>query len=142
MAWAARKRGRPVITLQRDETREDVLQPTLFERLLLAGRQRGKLGRVPTVSRVVGLARDGHFVVECVHNCAHAQPPLEAAPGSSVFAPLWRFALDHPYWLPDGTSPWQEAGMPAGTPGWCAMGAGAARMRGGECESGPLGDCN
>lgn len=89
-----------------------------------------------------GLSADGHFLVECVHNCAHTQPPLERSTSWSIFAPLWRFALDHPYWLPEGTSPWQETGMPEGTPTWCAFGAGAATPRSGACESGFLGDCN
>ncbi len=89
-----------------------------------------------------GLSADGHFLVECVHNCAHTQPPLERSTSWSIFAPLWRFALDHPYWLPEGTSPWQETGMPEGTPTWCAIGAGAATPRSGACESGFLGACN
>lgn len=89
-----------------------------------------------------GLTSGGHFVVECVHNCAHSQPPVPRQMDRSVFGPLWRFALDHPYWLPDGASPWTASGLPGGTPSWCAIGAGAATMRSGECESGILGDCN
>lgn len=88
-----------------------------------------------------GLVRGGHYVVECVHNCAHAQPPIDVPPGTSAFAPLWRFALDHPYWLPVGASPWTTAGLPAGTPAWCAIGAGSASIRTGDCEGGALGDC-
>jgi predicted esterase len=37
-----------------------------------------------------------HFVEECVHNCGHAVPPVDATVGLRV---LWGFALDHPYWL-------------------------------------------
>lgn len=88
-----------------------------------------------------GLVAGGHYVVECVHNCAHSQPPIDTDPGVSAFEALWRFALDHPYWLADGISPWMDTGLPAGTPDWCAQGAGAATIREGECEGGVLGDC-
>jgi hypothetical protein len=59
----------------------------------------------------------------------------------SSFAPVWQFALDHPYWLADGVSPYTIAGLPAGTPEWCAIGAGSATFRDGECEGGVLGSC-
>lgn len=88
-----------------------------------------------------GLVAGGHFLVECVHDCAHAQPPIEPPPGASALDPLWRFVLEHPYWLPDGASPWLSSGLPAGTPEWCAIGAGSATIRSGECEGGVLGDC-
>jgi hypothetical protein len=89
-----------------------------------------------------GLEEDGHFIVECVHNCSHAEPPLPMAPaGMSSFAPVWRFALDHPYWLEDGVSPYTTEGLPAGMPEWCAIGAGSATIRDGECEGGVLGSC-
>jgi predicted esterase len=89
-----------------------------------------------------GLEADGHFIVECVHDCSHAEPPLAPAPaGMSSFAPVWQFALDHPYWLADGVSPYTIAGLPAGTPEWCAIGAGSATFRDGECEGGVLGSC-
>jgi predicted esterase len=77
-----------------------------------------------------GLTADGHFFLECVHNCGHAQPPFDGA--ATTTAPLWRFILDHPYWLPDGESPYQS-GIPADVPTWCAIGAGSATPRTGEC---------
>jgi hypothetical protein len=33
-----------------------------------------------------GLEQDGHFFVECKHNCGHVEPPLEAPPGESKYA--------------------------------------------------------
>lgn len=89
-----------------------------------------------------GLDAGGHFVLECVHNCAHSQPPVEPTMGASVFDALWRFALEHPYWLPDGASPWQSGGLPTGLPEWCAIGSGASTIRSGMCEGGVLGDCS
>jgi predicted esterase len=88
-----------------------------------------------------GLTAGGHFILECVHNCAHAQPPMDPPAGESAFAALWTFVLDHPYWLRDGESPYQATGLPGVYPEWCAVGAGNATIRTGECESGPLGDC-
>jgi predicted esterase len=89
-----------------------------------------------------GLGADGHYFVECIHNCKHAKPPLEPPPGESEFGGLWRFFLDHPYWLRDGESPYQVRGLPANLPGWCAVGAGSATIREGECEaSGIAGSC-
>jgi len=38
------------------------------------------------------------FFVECVHNCGHAMPPVVPAPGESLFASIWDFALRHPFW--------------------------------------------
>lgn len=76
------------------------------------------------------LASNGHFVEECVHNCGHAAPPVDPAVGLPV---LWRFALDHPYWLEDGESPYLAVGLPEGTPTWCATGHGTATPRTGMC---------
>lgn len=76
---------------------------------------------------------DCHFMVECVHNCAHAEPPFDTPPGMSKYAALWRFFLDHPYWLGPGQSPWLRDGLPAGTPPWCGIGPGSATMRTGTC---------
>ncbi len=73
---------------------------------------------------------EGHFVEECVHNCGHTVPPVDAAAGLSV---LWSFALDHPYWLRDGESPYLARGRPSGTPDWCGLGVGSATPRVGEC---------
>jgi predicted esterase len=88
-----------------------------------------------------GLVAGGHFMVECIHNCSHAQPPMEAPEGQSTFASLWRFMLDHPYWLDDGESPYLVTGLSEEYPEWCGIGPGSAVIRTGECDSGPLGDC-
>jgi hypothetical protein len=80
-----------------------------------------------------GLSADGHFILECVHNCAHGAPPFDAPMSMTEFEPLWRFVVDHPYWLEDGQSPWSDAGLPSGMPQWCAVGAGQAMIREGEC---------
>jgi hypothetical protein len=80
------------------------------------------------------LAQSCDFVVECVHNCGHSEPPFMGAPGQSTYAGLWEFALDHPYWLPAGTSPYTTHGLPKGVPSWCAVGAGNAVPRTGECS--------
>jgi len=77
-----------------------------------------------------GLEADGHFIEECVHNCGHAVPPVDPAVG---LASLYRFVLDHPYWLSPGTSPYQTSGMPSSAPSWCAIGRGNAVARTGEC---------
>ena len=78
------------------------------------------------------LRSGGHFVLECQHNCGHAAPPVDDPTlGLGV---LYRFAMDHPYWLAPGQSPWTTSGMPAGTPTWCGMN-GAAPVRSGACRS-------
>ncbi|MBX3269621.1 MAG: hypothetical protein KF729_05140 [Sandaracinaceae bacterium] len=77
------------------------------------------------------LTSAGHFVQECVHNCGHAAPPVDPDVGLPL---LWRFALDHPYWLRDGESPYLAAGVPERTPSWCAIGAGTASPRTEACE--------
>ena len=87
------------------------------------------------------LGADGHFLVECIHNCSHAEPPFDPTPGESTYSFLWRFALDHPFWLRDGESPYQAIGLPPGAPAWCGLGAGSASIRSGECEGGILGSC-
>ncbi|MCA9668671.1 MAG: hypothetical protein KC503_23925 [Myxococcales bacterium] len=79
------------------------------------------------------LAADGHFILECVHNCDHSVPPFAApAPGMTAFAPLWDFVLRHPYWLATGTSPLSSS-LPPLYPSWCAPGAGNAQIRSGVC---------
>lgn len=62
-----------------------------------------------------GLQRDGHYFIECVHDCGHA-PPLLMPPagGKSPLAPLFEFLLNHPYGLPDGAGM-----MPADIPPFC-----------------------
>lgn len=79
------------------------------------------------------LNEENHFFVECVHNCAHAEPPFDPPPGKSKYAGMWQFFLDHPYWLADGASPWAVDGLPPGTPEWCGIGAGSAVPRVGDC---------
>lgn len=84
------------------------------------------------------LQGDGHFLVECTHNCGHAVPPFDAPPpGSSalLFDPIWRFVLDHPYWLPASKSPYAGKSLPAAYPAWCAQGKGSAiaRPKGAAC---------
>lgn len=86
----------------------------------------------------MGLTEDGHAILECIHNCGHTEPPFTAPEGITKFAFLWEFFLDHPYWLADGESPWSAA-LPEGAIEWCAMGAGNATPRVGECDDG--GDC-
>ena len=69
-----------------------------------------------------GLEHDGHFFIECRHNCGHVEPPLDPPPGESKYAGLWEFALNHPFWLAPGASPW-ASGLPASMPTWCGIGA-------------------
>jgi predicted esterase len=76
------------------------------------------------------LTADGHFFIECKHNCGHVEPPLEPPPGQSKYAGIWEFALDHPFWLPTGTSPY-STGLPATLPQWCGIGANSATPRSG-----------
>lgn len=80
------------------------------------------------------LADDGHFFIECKHNCGHVEPPLDAPPGESKYAGMWQFALNHPYWLPPGESPFLESGLPPEMPSWCGIGSNSATPRaGGGC---------
>ena len=79
------------------------------------------------------LSADGHFLIECIHNCGHAIPPFEPPEGESDFAPVWQFVLNHPYWLDDGESPYQQQ-MPANMPVWCGVGVGSAEQRAGQCD--------
>jgi hypothetical protein len=74
------------------------------------------------------------FILECVHNCGHSEPPFTAAEGLSTYAALWEFVLNHPYWLPPGTSPFTTHGLPPGMPSWCAIGPGNAVPRTGACN--------
>ena len=75
----------------------------------------------------------GHLVIECVHNCGHAQPPVNPPPGQSTFAPFWDFVFEHPYWLGPGESPYLQSGLPSSFPEWCSIGVGTAVQRTGEC---------
>lgn len=77
------------------------------------------------------LEAGGHFFVECIHNCGHAEPPFDVPGAPTPFAPIWQFALDHPYWLAPGESPYAD-GLPTSLPTWCGIGAGSAEPREGE----------
>lgn len=81
----------------------------------------------------VELEARGGFLVECVHDCGHTEPPVEETMlGLGV---LYRFAVDHPFWLAPGESPYFVRGLPSDTPTWCAIGAGNATPRRGMCPS-------
>lgn len=79
------------------------------------------------------LQEEGHFVLECIHNCMHSAPPFEVADGETAFAPLWKFVISHPYWLADGESPYLASGVPEDMPDWCGIGVGGSMPRTGEC---------
>lgn len=83
------------------------------------------------------LVKDGHFFVECVHNCGHAEPPLEASMMLTKYAAFWEFVFAHPYWLKTGESPYKTSGLPAGMPAWCGIGAASATPRTGICTEKP-----
>lgn len=76
---------------------------------------------------------DGHFVLECIHNCMHSAPPFEVMRGDTGFAPMWSFVISHPYWLEPGQSPYLEGGVPSEMPQWCGVGVGGSTPREGEC---------
>jgi hypothetical protein len=82
------------------------------------------------------LEANGHFMLECQHNCGHSVPPIEVPAGQSLLTPFVDFIRSHPYWIPTGTSPYESDGLPAGLPAWCAIGAGSAVARTGECPAG------
>jgi hypothetical protein len=80
------------------------------------------------------LSQIGSFMVECEHNCGHAQPPFTAPPGMTEYAGFWDFVYQHPMWTAPGTSPYQTTGLPASFPSWCsAAGPGTAIERTGSC---------
>jgi hypothetical protein len=83
------------------------------------------------------LTQQGHFLLECIHNCGHGPPPFEAPNAPTPFAALWDFVLDHPGWLPAGVSPYQTNGISQSFPSWCAIGAGKAMPRTGPCKDKP-----
>lgn len=72
------------------------------------------------------LEADGHFVLECIHNCNHSTPPFDPPMGATAFATVWDFVLAHPYWLEPGVSPYTTEGLPDTAPSWCAIGVGHA----------------
>ncbi len=77
------------------------------------------------------LVAGGHFFVECIHNCGHAVPPFDPPPaGTPAFDIVWRFVLDHPFWLGGGQSPMAGKPLPSPTfPSWCSIGQGTAVPR-------------
>jgi predicted esterase len=79
------------------------------------------------------LTTDGHFFLECIHNCGHSAPPFEGPMGFSRFKGMWDFLLDHPYWVSPGTSIYDTEGLSPDLPEWCAIGQGNAEERTGEC---------
>ena len=81
---------------------------------------------------ISSLAADGHYLMECTHNCGHAVPPFDVPAvggGGLFFDPVWRFVLDHPYWLPASKSPYTGKALPTAYPAWCGQGAGSATPR-------------
>ena len=83
------------------------------------------------------LTSQGDFMIECVHNCGHAEPPVDAPMGQSKLAAFWGFIFDHPFWLGPGQSPYAIKGLPMTFPSWCAIGAGKATPRTGTCPTPP-----
>jgi hypothetical protein len=79
------------------------------------------------------MVASNQFFVECVHNCGHAEPPIDALPGKSRYQVLWDFALRHPFWLEAGDSPFLDTGLNYPNVPWCAIGQGAATPRTGSC---------
>ncbi len=79
------------------------------------------------------LEQDGHFFLECVHNCAHTKPPTDPGEGEAPMAAFWEFVLDHPLWVEEGSSPYTHEGLPEDMPEWCGIGKGSAEIRQGEC---------
>ena len=81
-------------------------------------------------SLIGDLTKDGHYLVECTHNCGHAVPPFDVpAPPALTFDSVWRFVLDHPFWLGPSTSPYAGKPLPAAYPSWCGQGQGTAVPR-------------
>lgn len=81
------------------------------------------------------LVDEGHFILECDHNCGHSIPPIDVVAGESLLSPFIDFITHHPYWTPPGHSSYETAGLPVGLPSWCAIGAGSAVERTGACTS-------
>ncbi len=77
----------------------------------------------------IGLEDDGHFFLECIHNCAHTKPPTNPPEGEAPMAAFWEFALDHPRWVMEGTSPYQYEGVRSDLPQWCGIGMNGADIR-------------
>ena len=80
------------------------------------------------------LENQGHFFLECIHDCGHTQPPSDPAEGEAIMSGFWQFTLDHPRWVQEGTSPYTHGGLPNSMPDWCDIGRDSAQIRDGECE--------
>lgn len=101
-------------------------QPRKFPAIVLWGGPTDNLGildfQKASIAYRAALEKDGHFVVTCTHNAGHAMPPIpEPTDGTTRFAMLWRFMLDHPYGLLPGESPYTKTGLPQVFPSWCAV---------------------
>lgn len=84
------------------------------------------------------LTAGGHFFLECIHNCGHAEPPFDAPGGAATkYQGMWGFVLDHPFWLGPGQSPYLSEGLPSDIPTWCAIGKGSSTPRTGDCPNPP-----
>lgn len=79
------------------------------------------------------LKKDGHFFLECIHNCKHAEPPITPRQGKSRYESLWDFFLRHPRWLKPGQSPFSVIPWPYSNVPWCGVGQGSATPRTGTC---------
>jgi predicted esterase len=79
------------------------------------------------------LDKNGHFFIECIHNCKHAEPPVTPPAGQSKYAPIWEFVFRHPFWLKSGQSPYQVNGWKSPSLNWCGIGKGSASIRTGTC---------
>lgn len=87
------------------------------------------LAHFDQLSQQLEAGMSGHLVMECVHNCGHDLPPFDPPlAGAPEFDLIWRFLLDHPFWLPAEQSVYRQV-MPPAAPAWCALGVGAAAPR-------------
>jgi predicted esterase len=77
------------------------------------------------------LTANGHFLIECIHECNHSEPPFPIPTGQTKYAAIWQFVFDHPYWLGGGQSPYVQSGLSAAWPTWCAIGMNNAVPGGG-----------
>jgi hypothetical protein len=66
------------------------------------------------------LENDGHFLVECIHDCGHAEPPFEPPANATKFSALWEFVEAHPFWTSEGASPYSKS-LPETLPSRCGV---------------------
>ena len=114
--------------------------PTMVTKDILGCFSIGMDFSVASQALETGMTADGHFLIECVHNCGHAVPPIAAPPGQSQFAGLWEFLFNHPYWLPAGQSPYMKSGL-QDLPAWCAIGQNNAVPRSDTDCPAPINPC-